>query len=84
MSYYIIPDIEPDDPRFVELDGPYRNKDEVIEALALIANSAIFNSKREARQYIKDFIGEEWFVNVANNIYHITVGQKDQNIADIV
>ena len=59
MSYYIIPNVEPDDPRFVELDGPYRNKDEVIDALALIANSAIFNSKREARQYIKDYIGEE-------------------------
>jgi hypothetical protein len=59
MSYYIIPDVEPDDPRFVELDGPYTNKDQVIEALALIANSAIFNSKKEARKYIKDFIGEE-------------------------
>ena len=53
MSYYIIPNVEPDDPRFVELDGPYRNKDEVIQALELIANSAVFDSKREAREYFE-------------------------------
>ena len=65
MSYYIIPDIEPEDPRFVELDGPYKNKDDVIEALEVIANAGVFMSKKEALQYTRDFIGEKWFVNVA-------------------
>ena len=60
MSYYIIPDIEPEDPRFVELDGPYRNKDEVIEALSVIANAGVFDTKTEARKYIKKFIDSEY------------------------
>ena len=47
MAYYIIPDVEDPDR---EINGPYRNKDEVIEALELIANSAVFDSKREARE----------------------------------
>ena len=58
MAYYIIPDIEPEDPRFVELDGPYKNKDEVIEALSVIANSGVFTTKKRAREYINEFIGE--------------------------
>jgi hypothetical protein len=58
MAYYIIPDIEPEDSQFVELDGPYKNKDEVIEALEVIANAGVFMSKKEALQYTKDFIGE--------------------------
>ena len=51
MAYYIIPDVEDPDR---EINGPYRNKDEVIEALELIANSVVFNSKREAREYLND------------------------------
>ena len=50
MAYYIIPDVEDPDR---EINGPYRNKDEVIEALELIANSAVFDSKREARKYFE-------------------------------
>ena len=60
MSYYIIPDKESEDPRFAELDGPYRNKDEVIEALSVIANAGVFDTKTEARKYIKNFIGSEY------------------------
>ena len=51
MSYYIIPDVEDFDR---EIEGPYKNKDKVIEALELIANSAVFNSKREAREYLDE------------------------------
>jgi len=50
MSYYIIPDVEDPDR---EIDGPYRNKDEVIQALELIADSLVFDSKREAREYFE-------------------------------
>ena len=57
MSYYIIPDIEPE-VLPAELDGPYKNKDDVIEALEVIANAGVFMSKKEALQYTKDFIGE--------------------------
>ena len=50
MSYYIIPDVEdPDRP----IDGPYRNKDEVIDALSLLANSVVFDNKRDAREYFE-------------------------------
>jgi len=49
MSYYIVPDVEdPDRP----IDGPYRNKDQVISALELIANSAVFDSKKEAKEFL--------------------------------
>ena len=57
MSYYIIPDVEDPDR---EIDGPYRNKDEVIEALSVIANAGVFDTKTEARKYIKNFIGSEY------------------------
>jgi len=50
MSYYIIPDVEDSDR---EIDGPYRNKDQVIDALSLIANSAVLDSKREAKEYFE-------------------------------
>ena len=58
MSYYIIPNVE-EEPEFVTINGPYKNKDQVIAALESIANAGVFDSKREARNYIKDFIGEE-------------------------
>ena len=50
MSYYIIPDIESE---FERIDGPYKNKDEVIAALELIANAAVFNSRKEAKEYLE-------------------------------
>jgi len=53
MSYYIIPDKE-EDPEFAVIQGPYKNKDEVIFALEIIGNSAVFNSKQEAREYIEE------------------------------
>ena len=52
MAYYVVPDVEDPDR---DIDGPYRNKDEVIDALSLIANSAVFESKREALNYFEDF-----------------------------
>jgi len=51
MSYYIIPDIEADE--FIQIDGPYKNREQVISALELIANAAVFDSKREAKEYIE-------------------------------
>ena len=52
MSYYIISDIE--DIEFARLQGPYTNKDQVIAALELISNAGVFNSKREAKEYIEE------------------------------
>ena len=57
MSYYIIPNIE-SEAEFAEIMGPYKNKNEVIETLELIANAGVFTTKAEAVEYIKDFIGE--------------------------
>ena len=51
MSYYIIPNIE-EEPEFARIDGPYRNREEVIEALALIANAGVFDTKKEAKDYL--------------------------------
>jgi hypothetical protein len=54
MSYYIIPDIEDDQMGMkLSLQGPYTNKDQVIDALALIGNSGVFDSKREALEYME-------------------------------
>jgi hypothetical protein len=54
MSYYIIPDIEDDfEGMKLSLRGPYTNKDQVIDALAEIGNSGVFNSKREALEYME-------------------------------
>ena len=62
MSYYIISDVE--DIEFARLQGPYTNKDQVIAALELISNAGVFNSKREAKEYL-----EEWFAIDVSNIY---------------
>lgn len=51
MSYYIVPDIEAED---FTIDGPYKNKDEVIDALSLIANSAVFDRKQDAKEFIEE------------------------------
>ena len=77
MSYYIISDIE--DIEFARLQGPYTNKNQVIAALELISNAGVFNSKREAKEYL-----EEWFVNVATKTYRRIVDPLLTDIANIV
>jgi len=53
MSYYIVPDVEAEEMDF-RIDGPYKNKDQVIDALSLIGNSAVFDSKQEAKEFIEE------------------------------
>ena len=51
MSYYLVVD---DESEFVEIEGPYRNKDDLLDALATKMEFTIFTTKREAREYIDD------------------------------
>tara|TARA_Y100000004_G_C8952180_1_gene429076 strand:+ start:1211 stop:1369 length:159 start_codon:yes stop_codon:yes gene_type:complete len=51
MSYYLVVD---DDPEFIKIEGPYRNKDDLLNALASKFGFTIFDTKREAREYLDD------------------------------
>jgi hypothetical protein len=49
MSYYLVVD---DEPEFRKIEGPFRNKDELIQALGFKIQFTIFDTKREAREYL--------------------------------
>ena len=51
MSYYLVLD---DDPEFMEIRGPYRNKDELIEGLNQAFGFTVFERKKDAIDYIDD------------------------------
>jgi hypothetical protein len=46
MAYYLVLD---DDIR-----GPYTNKDQVIQALGFIVEFYLFDSKREAKEFVEE------------------------------
>jgi len=50
MSYYLIVS---DDPEFMKIEGPYRNKDDLIDALATKIEFNVFDTKTKAREYLE-------------------------------
>jgi hypothetical protein len=51
MSYYLVVD---DDPEFMEIEGPYKNKDDLLDALASKIDFIVFTTKREAKEYLNE------------------------------
>lgn len=49
MSYYLV---VADDPEFMEIEGPFKNKDDLLEALGFKLEFIIFDTKREAKEYL--------------------------------
>jgi len=50
VSYYLVLD---DDREFQEVRGPYRNKDDLIEALNQSFGFTVFERKSDAKEYIE-------------------------------
>jgi len=51
MSYYFVLD---DEKEFMTVQGPYSNKDNLIEGLNQSFGFVVFDSKREAKDYIEN------------------------------
>jgi hypothetical protein len=51
MSYYLVVE---DDPEFIEIEGPFSNKDELIQALGFKIEFTVFNTKREAKEFLDE------------------------------
>ena len=51
MSYYFVVD---DEPEFMRVQGPYSNKDDLIDGLNQSFGFTVFTRKNDAREYIDD------------------------------
>ncbi len=51
MSYYFVVD---DDPEFLTIKGPYRNKDDLLDGLNDSFGFTVFDRKKDAQEFIEE------------------------------